>query len=115
MNNTYTPSRFALSRIGQARLKTLIFAMLVLIPSGFGFGRKFNELLLLTRGEVDGAFAITPVANYLLTSVGFFFLFCWASMNGMFGDIEKPKRIMLEVERLLDERDPTYHPEEEEY
>ena len=47
--------------------------------------------------------AISPVVNYLLASVGFFFLFCWAIFNGMFGDIEGPKRAMLENERMLDE------------
>lgn len=101
------------ARIRKARLTTLAFALLVLVPSGFGFARKFNELLLLTRGEVDGVFAITPVVNYLLTSLGFFFLFCWASFNGMFGDIEKPKKAMLEVERLLDENDPYFYSDED--
>jgi hypothetical protein len=86
-------------------LTTLIFALVILIPSGYGFSRKFSELLALTRGDVDGAFAITPVVNYLLTSVGFFFLFCWAIFNGMFGDIERPKKAMLETERLLDADD----------
>lgn len=88
--------------IRRTRMTTLVFALLILIPSGFGFGRKLLELMALTTGEVDGAFAISPVMNYLLTSVGFFFLFCWASLNGMFGDIERPKRSMLETERMLD-------------
>jgi hypothetical protein len=83
-------------------LTTLLFAAVILIPSGFGFSRKFMELLALTRGDADGAFAITPVVNYLLSSLGFFFLFCWAILNGMFGDIEQPKRTMLETERMLD-------------
>ena len=99
-----SPSNRAL-RLRKQRWTTLFFAMLVLIPSGYGFTRKFLELLALTRGEVDGAFAITPVLNYLLTSLGFFFLFCWATINGMFGDIEQPKRAMLENERMLDDED----------
>ena len=98
---TIPPSRPA-SFAGQ-RWKTLIFALMILIPSGLGFGKKFIELLALTQGDVDGVFAITPVMNYLLASVGFFFLFCWAIANGMFGDIERPKRAMLETERMLDE------------
>jgi nitrogen fixation-related uncharacterized protein len=89
--------------LARARITTLVFALAILIPSGFGFGRKLLELTLLTTGDVDGAFAISPVLNYLLTSVGFFFLFCWAMLNGMFGDIEGPKRSMLETERMLDE------------
>jgi hypothetical protein len=87
------------------RLVTLLFALVILIPSGYGFTRKFLELIALTRGDVDGVFAITPVVNYLLASVGFFFLFCWAIVNGMFGDVEGPKRAMLENERMLDEED----------
>jgi hypothetical protein len=94
-----------MSRIRKQRLVTLIFALVILVPSGYGFTRKFLELMALTRGEVDGAFAISPVVNYLLTSVGFFFLFCWAILNGMFGDIERPKRVFLETERMLDEED----------
>ncbi len=95
------------------RWVTLGFALLVLLPSGYGFSKKLHELILLTRGDVDGAFAITPVLNYLLTSLGFFLLFCWATINGMFGDIEKPKLAMLEIEQMLDEDDPSYPPTEE--
>lgn len=93
------------ARLRRQRLTTLIFALVILIPSGLGFGKKFLELLALTRGEVDGVFAISPVVNYLLASLGFFFLFCWAIFNGMFGDIEGPKRTMLENERMLDDED----------
>jgi hypothetical protein len=92
--------------VRKARLTTLIFALVILIPSGYGFTRKFLELLALTRGDVDGVFAISPVVNYLLTTLGFFFLFCWAILNGMFGDIERPKTTLLETERMLDDEDP---------
>jgi hypothetical protein len=85
------------------RRRTLVFALVILIPCLYGFGRKFAELVALVRGDVDGAFAITPVMNYLLASVGFFFLFCWAIAHGMFHDIEQPKRTMLENERMLDD------------
>jgi len=87
------------------RIRTLVFALVILIPCFYGFGRKFLELLKLTRGEVDGAFAISPVLNYLLASLGFFFLFCWAITQGMFHDIEEPKQTMLENERMLDDED----------
>ena len=50
-------------------------------------------------------FAITPVVNYLLASLGFFCLFFWAIYQGMFRDIEAPKFTMLENERRLDEED----------
>jgi hypothetical protein len=106
MSATPTTSRLGPSpSVRKARLTTLIFALVILIPSGYGFTRKFLELLALTRGDVDGVFAISPVVNYLLTSLGFFFLFCWAILNGMFGDIERPKKTLLENERMLDDED----------
>ena len=81
---------------------TLILALVILIPSLFGFGSKFAELVSVFRGEADGAFAVTPILNYLLASAGFLLLFCWAIANGMFHDIEKPKITMLDNERRLD-------------
>ncbi|MFO0909086.1 MAG: hypothetical protein U0794_12185 [Isosphaeraceae bacterium] len=87
------------------RWTTIIFALAVLIPSAFGFSRKFTELVALTKVGSDGTFAIVPVVNYLLASLGFFCLFCWAIFNGMFGDVERPKYDMLETERLLDDED----------
>jgi hypothetical protein len=81
---------------------TIIFAVVILVPSFVGFANKFREFILIYRGEVDGVFAITPIVNYLLASTGFFFLFCWAISHGMFRDIEQPKYTMLENERKLD-------------
>jgi len=81
---------------------TLLLAVLILVPSMWGFGMKFLEFLALARGDVDGAFALTPVTNYLLASLGFLCLFGWAAANGMFHDIERPKRTMLENEMRLD-------------
>src|SRR5271167_3523576 len=86
-------------------ITTIVFALVILIPSLYGFANKFREFLLIYRGEVDGVFAITPIVNYLLASVGFFFLFCWAIGHGMFRDIEQPKYAMLENERRLDVED----------
>jgi hypothetical protein len=84
---------------------TIIFALVILVPSLLGFANKFREFLQIARGEVDGVFAITPIVNYLLASLGFFFLFCWAIAHGMFRDIERPKYTMLENERKLDAQD----------
>ena len=78
---------------------------MILVPSLLGFANKFREFILIFRGDVDGVFAITPIVNYLLASLGFFFLFCWAICHGMFRDIERPKYAMLETERQLDEQD----------
>lgn len=81
---------------------TVVFAVLILIPSMLGFVMKFMELVNLTQGETDGGFAITPVVNYLLASLGFFFLLLWSAVNGMFNDLEKPKYHMFETEMLVD-------------
>lgn len=78
------------------------FALVILIPSLYGFGGKFIEFIQLYRGDVDGVFAISPILNYLLASLGFFCLFCWAVTQGMFSDIELPKRTMLEIQNELD-------------
>jgi len=81
---------------------TALFALAILIPSLYGFGTKFREFVILSRGDVDGVFAISPILNYLLASTGFLCLFCWATMQGMFRDIEQPKLDMLEREHQLD-------------
>jgi hypothetical protein len=83
-------------------ITTIVFALVILIPSFVGFANKFREFILIFRGDVDGVFAITPIVNYLLASLGFFFLFCWAIGHGMFRDIEQPKYTMLDNERKLD-------------
>ena len=85
---------------------TLLLAVLILVPSLYGFGSKFIEFLALVSGEVDGVFAVTPVVNYLLASLGFLCLFCWATLGGMFHDIERPKYRMLETEARLDGAKP---------
>ena len=84
-------------------ITTVVFALVVLLPSMYGFATKFREFIQIYRGEVDGVFAITPIINYLLASLGFFCLFCWAAAHGMFRDIEQPKYEMLATERKLDQ------------
>lgn len=81
---------------------TAIFGVPILVFSGLGFGAKFIEFVHTFQGEAEGAFAITPMVNYLLASAGFFCLLVWASMNGMFHDIEQPKHNMLEDDAALD-------------
>ena len=88
-----------------AWVATIIFAILILIPSMLGFVMKFMELIHLSQGATDGGFAITPVVNYLLASAGFFFLLLWAAVNGMFNDLEKPAQLMLDNEQRLDRED----------
>ena len=88
---------------------TLLLAVLILIPSGYGFAGKFIELIHVFRGEPGGAFAVAPIMNYLLASLGFFCLLLWAASRGMFRDIEQPKLEMLEREDLL-ERNACHRP-----
>ena len=78
-------------------------AVLILVPSMLGFVAKFIEFTRTFQGAPDGAFAITPMLNYLLASAGFFCMLVWAIANGMFHDIEKPKYTMLDNEKKLDE------------
>jgi len=80
---------------------TILLAVAILVPSLLGFGTKFYEFVLLARGNVEGVFAVTPVINYLMASLGFLCLLGWAAANGMFRDIEQPKLTMLENEELL--------------
>lgn len=86
----------------------LAMAVFFLVPSLYGFGGKLYELFRLTDGEPDGIFAFTPIVNYLLATLGFFCLLGWAVGQGMFSDVERPKRELLEREALLDERLPQW-------
>lgn len=96
-------------RRGWAWTVTVLFAVLILIPSMLGFVMKFRELMYLSQGETDGGFAITPVVNYLFASLGFLCLIMWAAFNGMFNDLEKPKYLMLENEARLDAEEEKLH------
>lgn len=101
----------ASNRSSGSRLKAttlLIMAIVILVPSMAGFVAKFVEFIHTFQGEADGAFAITPMLNYLLASVGFFCMLVWAIANGMFYDMELPKHRMLEIEAELDKRDKKY-------
>jgi len=84
---------------------TVIFAIVILIPSMYGFVGKFVELVHVFRGEPGGAFAIAPMLNYLLASLGFLCMLFWATAKGMFHDLERPKHHMLEQEELLNQGD----------
>jgi hypothetical protein len=89
---------------GQRRMyiATAILGVLILIPSLLGFANKLIEFKHVVEGDADGAFALTPIVNYLLASLGFLSLLAWATLQGLFRDIEGPKRVMLDREELLD-------------
>ena len=82
-----------------------VTAALMVCFGVWGFGHKFVALVQLSLDREhgpDAAFAIAPVVNYLLASLGFLCLFGWAAAQGMFRDIEAPKISMLETEQQLD-------------
>ncbi len=88
------------------RWLTIFLALIILLPSFYGFGTKLLEFIALLGQDEDGAFALMPVVNYLLASIGFFLMFAWATLGGMFSDVERPKYTMLEQEQLLNEEFP---------
>jgi len=90
-------------------MKNLVIQILSVVILGFclfGFGSKFIELVRLVVSDdvaaQEGVFAVAPLMNYLLASAGFLCLLGWATMHGMFRDIEQPKQTMLEVNAQLD-------------
>jgi len=92
-------------RDGSSRRKTWItiaMAVLILIPSMYGFLGKFIEFIHIYRGTGGGEFAVAPILNYLLASAGFFCMLLWASWNGMFRDVERPKYDFLDNEARID-------------
>ncbi|MBX3444434.1 MAG: hypothetical protein KF774_18690 [Planctomyces sp.] len=89
-------------------ITTAVLGVLILVPSLLGFINKLIEFAHVARGETEGLFALTPMMNYVLASLGFFCLLLWAALQGMFRDIEGPKQTMLERERLLDRPDDAF-------
>ena len=89
-------------RPSRATWITIAFAVIILIPSMIGFVMKFVEFVHTFQGDAQGAFAITPMVNYLLASLGFLCLLLWSIANGTYRDMETPKQIMLERDMMLD-------------
>jgi hypothetical protein len=81
-------------------------ALVILVPALYGFSNKLWEFIVLYGSGEEGSFALMPILNYLIASLGFLLLFCWAVRHGMFHHIEQPKRTMLENEHRLDADDP---------
>ncbi len=96
----------ATERVSRSRQRVVaIMAVVILVPSMLGFANKFRELVHVLQGDAAGAFALAPIMNYILASIGFLFMLGWAAKNGMFRDIEAPKNNMLDIERRLDAQD----------
>ena len=81
---------------------TWFFAALVLIPTILGFANKFLDLILVMQGDEEGAFAATPIMNYLLATAGFLCLLIWTATQGAFEDLDAPSRKMFEDEQIFE-------------
>lgn len=92
----------AISRRRGLRIGTAVMAVVALVPSCLGFGNKLIELFSLAGGGGEGAFAVVPLCNYMMATVGFACLLAWATANGMFRNIEQPKVDFFARERQLD-------------
>jgi hypothetical protein len=91
--------------MNESRTKTMLtvaIAVVILVPSMWGFIAKFREFIHTFQGDSGGVFAITPMVNYLLASLGFLCMLAWAIFNGMFHNLEEPKELMLDHEQQLD-------------
>ncbi len=82
-------------------LTKIVFA-LILTPAILGFANKFLDLVLVVQGDEDGAFAVTPIVNYLLATAGFVCLLLWTAARGAFQDLDGPSRVMFENEQRFE-------------
>ena len=92
-----------------SRMQNFVVAIMAVVILGFcifGFGSKFVEFVSLVKTDnfaaSEGVFAVAPIVNYLLASMGFLCLLGWAAAQGMFHNIEEPKQTMLELDAQLD-------------
>lgn len=83
---------------------TWFFSALVLIPTILGFANKFLDLVLVVQGDSEGAFAVTPIVNYLLATAGFLCLLIWTATQGAFQNLDAPSHTMFENEQRLDQQ-----------
>jgi len=81
---------------------TWTLTVAVLIPAILGFGNKFLDLVLVVQGDEEGAFAVTPIVNYLLATAGFFCLLLWSATQGAFHNLNEPSQRMFDNEKRLD-------------
>lgn len=93
-------------RRAQSRGETIFlwcFCIAVLVLGTYGFIEKFIQFVC-SVGEDEGGrgFALIPLTNDLIATLGFLCLLIWAIAQGMFRDIEKPKYDMLTQEAKLD-------------
>lgn len=85
----------------------MIMTVIIVVPAAYGFGARMLEFIRTYASADGGGFAIVPILNYTLVSIGFICLLVWAVAHGMFRDIEKPKHTLLEQEDRLDEHERT--------
>ena len=83
---------------------TWVFAAVVLIPTILGFANKFLDLILIAQGDEEGAFAVTPIVNYLFATAGFLCLFVWTATRGAFENLDEPSKTMFENEQRFEKQ-----------
>jgi hypothetical protein len=88
----------------RSRLYFWCFTLLVLVPTILGFANKFLDLMVVLQGDDEGAFALTPIVNYLFATAGFLCMLLWTAGQGAFQDINQPSHDMFENEKQLDSR-----------
>lgn len=91
-------------------IATAVMGVVILLISMAGFVNKLIEFFNVASGDAEGSFALTPMINYTLATIGFLLLLIWATLEGMFHSIEGPKHTMLEREPLLDRNESNYVP-----
>lgn len=78
------------------------FAIAVMVVAGTSFVYKMTEFALtITRDDVEG-FGAVAVATYLIGMLPLVFLTLWAVVTGKFGDVERPKLRLLELDREIE-------------
>jgi hypothetical protein len=88
-----------------SRLKQVVIACIalaILVPASIGFAEKLALFILAVKRDQIAGFTIIPVVNYLIVTAGMICLLLWATRQGMFRNIERPKYDMLEREEDLD-------------
>jgi hypothetical protein len=78
------------------------FAIVVMAVAGASFVYKMTEFALtIIRDDVEG-FGAVAVATYLIGMLPLVFVTLWAVVSGKFGDIERPKFRLFELDREIE-------------
>ncbi len=95
----------SLTAITRRRRSRAVIALgfVLMALTGAGFIWKFIQFIHTLKADPAGQFTVVPIINYALVTAGFTCILVWATLRGMFRDIEKPKHTMLEREAWLEQ------------